>query len=70
MVSATEKLASSVNFGAFTKSEELKKRIFFTLIAILVYRLQKAKQRPETDFQKGASYLYRSHKPTKRMPST
>ncbi len=39
MVSAAEQLASNMNFGAFAKAEELKKRLWFTLIALLVYRL-------------------------------
>jgi len=38
MASATEKLANSVNLKAFAKSEELKKRLLFTILAILVYR--------------------------------
>ena len=32
-------LAANLNFGAFAKAEELKKRIWFTLAALLVYRL-------------------------------
>ena len=39
MVSAAEQLASNLNFGAFAKAEELKKRIWFTLAAMVVYRL-------------------------------
>ena len=39
MVSAAEQLASNLNFGAFAKAEELKRRIWFTLGALLVYRL-------------------------------
>ncbi len=39
MVSAAEQLASNLNFGAFAKAEELKKRLWFTLGALLVYRL-------------------------------
>jgi preprotein translocase subunit SecY len=39
MVSAAEQLASNINFGAFARAEELKKRILFTLGALLVYRL-------------------------------
>ena len=39
MVSAAEQLASNLNFGAFSKAEELKKRIWFTLGALVVYRL-------------------------------
>jgi preprotein translocase subunit SecY len=38
MVSAAEQLASNLNFGAFAKAEELKKRIWFTLAALVVYR--------------------------------
>src|SRR5690348_14241891 len=39
MASAAEQLASSINFGAFAKATELKKRIWFTLGALIVYRL-------------------------------
>ncbi|WP_316861756.1 preprotein translocase subunit SecY [uncultured Cohaesibacter sp.] len=39
MASAAEQLAANMNFGAFAKAEELKKRIWFTLGALLVYRL-------------------------------
>jgi len=39
MVSAAEQLAANLNFGAFAKAEELKRRIWFTLGALLVYRL-------------------------------
>jgi preprotein translocase subunit SecY len=39
MASAAEQLAANLNFGAFAKAEELKKRIWFTLGALLVYRL-------------------------------
>src|SRR5262245_31997829 len=39
MVSAAEQLASNLNFSALAKAEELKKRIWFTLGALLVYRL-------------------------------
>ena len=39
MVSAAEQLASNLNFGAFSKAEELKKRIWFTLGALIVYRI-------------------------------
>ncbi|MGX1308257.1 preprotein translocase subunit SecY [Amorphus suaedae] len=38
MVSAAEQLASNLNFSAFAKAEELKKRIWFTLGALIVYR--------------------------------
>lgn len=39
MASAAEQIASNFNFGAIAKAEELKKRIWFTLGALLVYRL-------------------------------
>ena len=39
MASAAEQLASNINFGAFAKATELKQRIWFTLGALLVYRL-------------------------------
>jgi preprotein translocase subunit SecY len=39
MASAAEQLAANLNFGAFAKAEELKKRLWFTLAALLVYRL-------------------------------
>jgi preprotein translocase subunit SecY len=39
MASAAEQLAASLNFGAFAKATELKKRLWFTLGALIVYRL-------------------------------
>ena len=39
MASAAEQLAASVNFGALSKAKELKKKILFTLAALIVYRL-------------------------------
>src|SRR4030081_917205 len=38
MASAAEQLAANLNFAALAKAEELKKRIWFTLAALLVYR--------------------------------
>lgn len=38
MASAAEQLASNLNLGAFSRATELKKRIWFTLGALLVYR--------------------------------
>jgi hypothetical protein len=46
MVSAAEQLAANLNFGALAKAEELKKRIWFTLGALLVYRLGFSSLRP------------------------
>jgi preprotein translocase subunit SecY len=39
MASAAEQLASNMNFQAFAKATELHKRIWFTLGAMIVYRL-------------------------------
>jgi preprotein translocase subunit SecY len=39
MVSAAEQLAANLNFSALAKADELKKRIWFTLGALLIYRL-------------------------------
>jgi preprotein translocase subunit SecY len=39
MASAAEQLAANLNLGAFSKATELKKRIWFTLLALIVYRL-------------------------------
>ena len=39
MVSAAEQLASNLNLGAFAKAQDLKNRIWFTLGALIIYRL-------------------------------
>jgi len=39
MASAAEQLAGNLSLGAFSKATELKKRIWFTLGALIVYRL-------------------------------
>src|SRR4051812_16162935 len=39
MASAAEQLAANLNFDAFAKATELHKRIWFTLMAMVVYRL-------------------------------
>jgi preprotein translocase subunit SecY len=39
MASAAEQLAANLNFGAFAKAEALRKRIWFTLGILLIYRL-------------------------------
>ncbi len=39
MASAAEQLAANLNFGAFAKATELKSRIWFTLGALIIYRL-------------------------------
>jgi preprotein translocase subunit SecY len=39
MASAAEQLAANVNLAAFAKATELQKRIVFTLVALVVYRI-------------------------------
>lgn len=39
MVSAAEQLAANLNLGAFAKAQDLKNRIWFTLGALVIYRL-------------------------------
>ena len=39
MASAAEQLAASINFGAISKATELKKRLWFTFGALVIYRL-------------------------------
>ncbi len=39
MASAAEQLAANLNFSAFAKADELKRRLWFTLGALLIYRL-------------------------------
>ena len=39
MASAAEQLAANLNFRSFARAEELKKRLWFTLGALVVYRL-------------------------------
>jgi len=39
MASAAEQLAQNFNFGSFSKATELKQRILFALLALIVYRV-------------------------------
>lgn len=39
MTSAAERLAANMNFGVFSRATELKKRLWFVLLALVVYRL-------------------------------
>lgn len=39
MASAAEQLAANINFGTFSRAKELQKRIWFTLGALVIYRL-------------------------------
>src|SRR5262245_43368220 len=49
MASAAEQLAANLNFGAFAKAEDLKKRIWFTLAALVIYRVGTFIPRPGID---------------------
>ncbi len=51
MASAAEQLAANVNFAAFAKATELQKRIWFTLGALVVYRLGTYIPIPGVDMQ-------------------
>lgn len=39
MVSLAEKMAANMDMSAFSKAEELKKRLWFTILALIVFRL-------------------------------
>ncbi len=39
MASAADQIAANVNFGVFAKATDLKRRIWFTLFALIVYRM-------------------------------
>jgi preprotein translocase subunit SecY len=39
MASAAEQLAANMNFGSFQRATELHKRLWFTVLALIVYRL-------------------------------
>src|SRR6201986_306766 len=49
MASAAEQLAANINLGAFAKADELKKRICFTLGALLVARVVASIPLPRLD---------------------
>lgn len=50
MASAAEQLRSNFNFSSFGKAEELKKRIWFTLGALIIYRIGTYIPLPGIDF--------------------
>ncbi|MGH7000991.1 MAG: preprotein translocase subunit SecY, partial [Stellaceae bacterium] len=60
MASAAEQLAASLNFGAFAKATDLKNRIWFTLGALIIYRLGTYIPLPGVDPQVFAD-VFRSH---------
>ena len=39
MASLSDKMAAGVNYSAFSKATDLHKRLWFTLLAIIVFRL-------------------------------
>ena len=39
MASASEQLAANMNLGVFSKAKELQKRLLFTLMILVVYRI-------------------------------
>ena len=39
MASVSEQISSRINFGSIAKADDLKKRILFTLLALIVYRI-------------------------------
>ncbi|KAA5801541.1 preprotein translocase subunit SecY [Alkalicaulis satelles] len=39
MASAAEQLAANMNFGAFARAKELQKRLLFTLMVLIIYRI-------------------------------
>jgi preprotein translocase subunit SecY len=43
MASAAEQLAANLSYSTFSKATDLKKRIWFTLLALVVYRLKVGK---------------------------
>jgi preprotein translocase subunit SecY len=51
MASAAEQLAANINLGAFAKATELKQRLWFTLGALVVYRLGTYIPLPGIDIQ-------------------
>jgi preprotein translocase subunit SecY len=57
MASAAEQLAATINLGAFSKATELKRRIWFTLGALIVYRLGTYIPLPGIDSQAFASFF-------------
>ncbi|MCH8684397.1 preprotein translocase subunit SecY [Pedomonas mirosovicensis] len=60
MASAAEQLAANINFGAFSKATELKQRIWFTLGALIIYRLCTFVPLPGID-PVALSRLYQQH---------
>jgi preprotein translocase subunit SecY len=60
MASAAEQLASNLNFDSFRKATELQKRIWFTLGALVIYRLGTFIPLPGVDLTHYADYFQKS----------
>ncbi len=60
MASAAEQLASSMSLGVLSKATELKKRIWFTLAALLVYRVGTYIPVPGVDASVMAELMHRN----------
>ena len=60
MASAAEQLAANMNFGAFQKATDLHKRLWFTIGALIVYRLGSYIPIPGIDSQQFAA-LFSTH---------
>src|ERR1700693_1836177 len=61
MASAAEQLAANINFSAFAKATELKNRLWFTLGALVIYRLGTYIPLPGIDPQILQSIVNRNH---------
>lgn len=65
MASAVEQFVSNLNFASFSRAKDLKSRIVFTIIALIVYRFGTYIPLPSIDFisyskafqSKSAGYL-------------
>ena len=60
MASAAEQLASNLNFDSFRKATELQRRIWFTLGALVIYRLGTFIPLPGVDLTHYADYFQKS----------
>ena len=60
MASAAENMASSITFANFQKATELKKRLWFTIGALVLFRLLSYVPVPDTGRNDGnAAYMSR-----------
>ncbi len=60
MASAAEQLASSFSLGSFSKATELRKRIWFTVMALVVYRIGTYIPVPGVDASVMAEMMHRN----------